>query len=319
MVAVSKGSTLFRVAAALLLVQLVAALWCTSALAAPASGTVRISGAWALYPMVVKWAEVYRKAHPAVRIDVSAGGAGKGATDALGGLVDIGMVSRAIHPDEVKKGGWYVPVVKDAVFPTINARNPYVKQIYAQGIKRETLVGIWSKTITNWGQVVKGANAPLHVYTRSDACGAAETWAAYLGKKQENLKGTAVYGDPGLAEAIRRDPYAIGFNNLNYCYDVRTSLPVPGLFIAPIDLNGDGKIVRAEHFYSSISHLLRAVNDGVYPSPPARELNFLCKGKPTGATAAFIKWVLTEGQKYTKANGYVALTGKHQQAALGKL
>lgn len=52
---------------------------------------------------------------------------------------------------------------------------------------------------------------------------------------------------------------------------------------------------------------------------PARELNFLCKGKPTGATAAFIKWVLTEGQKYTKANGYVALTGKHQQAALGKL
>ena len=79
--------------------------------AGPSSGgTIRISGAWALYPMVVKWAEVYRASHSNVRIDLSAGGAGKGAADALGGLVDIGMVSRAVHPDEVKKGGWFVPV-----------------------------------------------------------------------------------------------------------------------------------------------------------------------------------------------------------------
>jgi phosphate transport system substrate-binding protein len=308
-----------RLALGLMILAMVCLMVSTSSAAPSAGGTIRISGAWALYPMVVKWAEVYRAAHPGVRIDISAGGAGKGAADALGGLVDIGMVSRAIHPDEVSKGGWYVPVVKDAVFPTINSKSPYVKQIYARGIKREVLVGIWKKTITNWSQVIPGANAPLHVYTRSDACGAAETWAAYLGCKQENLKGTAVYGDPGLAEAVRRDPYAIGFNNLNYCYDVRTSMPVPGIFIAPIDLNGDGKIVRAEHFYSSISHLLRAVNNGVYPSPPARNLNFLCRGKPTGATAAFIKWCLTDGQKYAKSNGYVALSGKALQAALAKL
>ena len=30
----------------------------------------------------------------------------------------------------------------------------------------------------------------LHVYTRSDACGAAETWAVFLGKKQEDLLGS---------------------------------------------------------------------------------------------------------------------------------
>jgi phosphate transport system substrate-binding protein len=288
--------------------------------AGPSSGgTVRISGAWALYPMVVKWAEVYRASHPNVRIDLSAGGAGKGAADALGGLVDIGMVSRAVHPDEVKKGGWFVPVATDAVFPTINSKNPYVNKIYAKGIKRSLLVAIWSKKITNWGQIIPGANAPLHVYTRSDACGAAETWAAYLGSRQENLKGTAVYGDPGVAEAVRRDPYGIGFNNLNYCYDARNGKPVPGLFIAPIDINGDGKIARNEHFYSSMTTLLRAVGDGAYPSPPARALNFLCKGKPKGATASFIKWVLTEGQKYEKATGYVALNSKAQKAAVSKL
>ena len=56
-----------------------------------AKGTIKVSGAWALYPMMVKWAEEYQEIHPNVKIEVSAGGAGKGMTDALAGLVDIGL------------------------------------------------------------------------------------------------------------------------------------------------------------------------------------------------------------------------------------
>ena len=41
-------------------------------------GTIRVSGAWALYPMAVRWSEEFKKIHPKVRIDISAGGAGKG-------------------------------------------------------------------------------------------------------------------------------------------------------------------------------------------------------------------------------------------------
>ena len=67
-------------------------------------GTVRISGAWALYPMMVKWGEEFRKTYPNIRIDISAGGAGKGIADALAGMVDIGMVSRDIRPEEIKPG-----------------------------------------------------------------------------------------------------------------------------------------------------------------------------------------------------------------------
>ena len=57
-------------------------------------GTITASGAFALYPLMVKWGEEYQKLHPDVQFDISAGGAGKGMTDALGGQVDIGMVSR---------------------------------------------------------------------------------------------------------------------------------------------------------------------------------------------------------------------------------
>src|SRR5436190_18165572 len=61
------------------------------------NGTISISGAFALYPMAVRWAEEYAKIHPEIRIDVSAGGAGKGITDALSKVVDIGLVSRELH------------------------------------------------------------------------------------------------------------------------------------------------------------------------------------------------------------------------------
>ena len=57
-------------------------------------GTITMSGAFALYPMVMKWSEEFRKLYPQVRFDISAGGAGKGIADALADMVDIGMVSR---------------------------------------------------------------------------------------------------------------------------------------------------------------------------------------------------------------------------------
>ncbi|HEX3009128.1 MAG TPA: substrate-binding domain-containing protein, partial [Bacteroidales bacterium] len=53
-------------------------------------GRITISGAFALYPMAVKWAEEFRKLNPQVKIDISAGGAGKGMTDAISKVADIG-------------------------------------------------------------------------------------------------------------------------------------------------------------------------------------------------------------------------------------
>jgi len=95
-------------------------------------GTIRVSGAWALYPMMVKWAEEFKKVYPQVRIDLSAGGAGKGITDALSGLVDIGMVSRELRPEEIDQKAFYIPVVKDAVFqpsmPAIRSSKNFYKK-----------------------------------------------------------------------------------------------------------------------------------------------------------------------------------------------
>lgn len=285
-------------------------------------GTITMSGAWALYPMAVKWAEEFQKLHPEVRIDISAGGAGKGMADAISGVVDIGKVSREIYPEEIEKGVWWVAVVKDAVVPTINSMNPAGLELLARGLTKEHSSGIWiSEEITEWSDVAGPmAKGKINVYTRSDSCGAAETWASFLGSKQEDLAGVGVYGDPGLASAVINDVNGIGFNNINYAYDTRTGEQLTGIRIVPLDTNGNGKVDPEEDFYGNRTSMVSAIAEGKYPSPPARDLYFVCKGRPQRVLVAeFIKWVLTDGQKFTAEAGYVGLSQESVSKGLEKL
>ena len=272
-------------------------------------GTITISGAWALYPLMVRWGEEFQTLYPDVRFDISAGGAGKGMADALADAVDIGMVSRAVYAEEVEKGAFWVSVTKDAVFPTVSENNPVWEDILAQGIDRETFIGIYiTGEIVTWGQVVGRPEVedPIHIFTRSDACGAAATWAEYLGMKQEDLLGIGVYGDPGLLDAVIKDPAGIGFNNLNYAFDMETGLPLDGVRVVPVDVNGSGQ-AEAGEIHESKAHAVEAVAAGLYPSPPARDLNLVTHGKPQGLTRAFILWVLTDGQSFVGEVGYIPL------------
>ncbi|MBU4221066.1 MAG: substrate-binding domain-containing protein [Euryarchaeota archaeon] len=276
----------------------------------PETETIRVSGAFALYPMMLKWGEEYQKLHPNVKFDIQAGGAGKGLTDTLGGLVDIGMVSRKIAASEEEKGAYWISVTKDAVVPTANKNNPVIAQLKANGIKRDIFEKIYiNETIKTWGQATgTGTTDKINAYTRSDACGAAETWAAYLGKyRQENLNGVGVNGDPGLAEAVRQDKIGIGYNNIGFAYDANTRKPVEGIEIIPLDLNGNGKIDQNESFYGTMDEIVEAIGAGKYPSPPARDLNLVTRGKPTGIVNDFIKWTLTDGQQYIPEQGYIIL------------
>jgi phosphate transport system substrate-binding protein len=246
--------------------------------------------------------------------------------DTLAGIVDLGMVSREIKPEEVARGAVYVSVTKDAVVPTINGRNPVLAKIRARGVTREEFVKIFiTREIKTWGELVgdPAVRDPVKVYTRADSCGAAETWAKYLGDyTQEDLTKAAdagIMNDPDLAAAVKNDVFAIGYNNINFAYDIKTGKNVAGVAVAPIDLDGNGQIDAAEDFYGNQTKLLQAIADDVYPSPPARDLNVVAKDAFEGEAAAFVKWILTEGQKYVPESGYIPLPPQKIAAQLKKL
>lgn len=284
------------------------------------NGNITISGAFALYPMMTLWADEFQKLHPKVTFDISAGGAGKGLTDALSGAVDIGMVSRNITPNEEAKGAYWVPVVKDAVFPIVNSQNPVIKDLLAKGVSQNTFTKIFiTGEIKTWGEVVGKPEITdeIHVFTRSDSAGAADAWAKFLGnKKQADLTGVGVNGDPGLLEAVVKDPLGIGYNNLGYAFDGATGKAVAGATILPLDNNNDGQ-ASADEVIDTTMKAMDAVANNTYPL--ARDLNVVTKGKPSGSTQAFIQWILTDGQKFVGQAGFVQLPADKLAESLAKV
>ncbi len=295
----------------------VAMIFANAGQSKPISGTISISGAWAIYPLAVKWSEAFKKQHPNVKFEISAGGAGKGLTDAITGAVDIGMVSREIDKTEKAKGAFPVFIAKDAVFVTVSSKNPSLSNLLSKGISLKTFGNIFiSNRVTTWKEAVGGKNSPIHLYTRADACGAASAWAATLGKyKQDDLKGIGVYGDPGLLEAVRRDPLGLGYNNLGFLFSGDNVNP--GVAIVPVDANNNGKVDPNEKI-DTRDKAYKEIAAGRYPG--SRREYFVTKGQPNGLAKSFIEFALSnEGTTVLKdVGGYVPLSDKEQKEELGR-
>jgi len=290
--------TAFAAAAALAAVTGTGTTFAQEALA----GRLSLSGAWAVYPTAVAWGEAFEALHPDVKVDVSAGGAGKGAADAIAGLVDIGMVSREPDPAEVARGVTPILVLHDAVFPVVSARNPALAELKARGVRVATLAELYvANAAADWGTLAGiAARGPVHVYTRSDSCGAAAAWAGLFGRRQEDLRGIGVYGDPGLLQAVSRDPLGIGYSNFSYVF-TREGAVLPGIALLPIDADANGAAEPRE-VYPDRPAAVAAIAAGDYPV--TRRSYFYVRGTPTGLVREFLRFVLSgEGSKIVEAVG----------------
>jgi phosphate transport system substrate-binding protein len=277
-------------------------------------GVITISGAWALYPLATLWAGEFSEANEDIRINVVAGGTGKGLGDVLTGQAEIGMISRALRPIEARGGIEDFMVARGAVVVIVNGSNPVLEELLEKGMSKRILKAIWvGRRAMSWGEVAgTSSSARMHIYTRADShggySGATVTWASFLEASPQDIVGIGVYGDPGVVEAVRRDPLGIGYANLSYAFDPETGEPVEGIAVLPIDLDSDGKTDESESFHTSIREMASAITTGKYPAPPARGLYLVTRrSSRTKDVSRFIRWVLTDGQKYVEVAGHVRL------------
>ena len=256
---------------------------------------VTLSGAFAIYPTAIAWGEEFQKLYPDVTIEVSAGGAGKGAADCISGLVDIGMVSRDPDPSELEKGITAIPICHDGVFLIINEKNPYIDVILERGVTREILNALYIEkkkmTFEEILQLKSQTKTLVNIYTRADSCGAAATFAKFLGKfKQENLDGIGVNSDPQMINAALNDINGISYANFSYVFG-RDGKVFQGIKVIPIDVDANGKIEENERI-SSREEAIKAINSGTYPI--TRKNFFFVKGEPKGMVKEFIRFCLSE-------------------------
>ena len=264
--------------------------------------------------MVEVWVDLYEEQTDAT-FDVSGGGTGVGVSDVLNDQVDIAMMGREPEPEEEDQGLFAVPMLIDTVVGTVNADNPVLDELQSDGLTREDLEAVFTKEVTNWGELVDAdVDEDIVVYGRSDASAAYKQWGdflagdddAYTQNDLQSISDANYNGDQPVADAIAGEPNAISLNNINYVYDLSSGELEGNIRPVPLDRDGTG-LDPDEDFYETREEFLGAVEAGNYPAPPAREMFLASDGGFEGEAADFVEWVLTEGQQYVRDNGYVPL------------
>lgn len=285
-------------------------------------GSITISGAYALYPLVRKWSDDFMKIHPAVQIVVTQGGTGLGVDDLLAKKSQLAMISRPLTDEEQTEGIWILPVAKEGVAPIVNQKNPFLKRILERGITPEKLIRLFTgdKPMT-WGELLDTTvKERAVVYTRADESGAAVVWAGFLWKESTDLKGNKVTGDEEMIKSILGNSLAIGYCNFYYAFDPGTGDRIKDIQVMPIDLNFDRIIDRKEVPFSNIKKAHRGLWLGYYPKNLTRELTFGSIGKPTDPVILeFLNYALTTGQAAVASSGFCELNDVYIKNSLSNL
>lgn len=237
------------------------------------SGTVTVSGSTALLPLVQQAAEDFMNLHPNVNVVVSGGGSFTGLQQVAAGSVNIGD-SDVAAPSDYASAGLVDHQV--AVAPFLIVVNP---DVTIDNLTAQQAVDIFTGKITNWKEV-GGPDKPIAIIHRAMSSGSRATITAIvLHGAQFTDKATILNSNGDVRQAISQTPGAIGYIDAAYLDSSVKALKYNGVAYSPENVaNGSYPLFAYEHMYT--------------------------KGEPTGATAAFLQYVLSadfQNKSVTKA------------------
>jgi len=251
-------------------------------------------GSDTLVNLALAWAEAYMDGHPDVRLSVTGGGSGTGIAALMNGTVDIANASRLMKAEEVEaaEASGITPVefvvARDAIAVVVHPSNPVNELTFHQ------LSDIYTGQITNW-QEVGGEDRPVVLLSRESNSG---TYVYFLenvvrmGDKESDLLfspgALLMPSSEGITAEVTDNPNTIGYDGLGYV--------TPEQKVVAVARDAAGPFVLPS---------VDSVNDGSYPI--ARPLYMYTAGEPTGQVAAFLDWVMGEGQAIVPELGFVPL------------
>jgi len=321
--------------------------------AAGGGATIQINGAGATfpYPIYSRWFAEYNKLHPNVLINYQSIGSGGGIRQVVNRTVFFGATDGPMTDDQLKEAPdqiMHFPTVLGAVVPVYNVpgvdaelkfTGPLIADIYLGKIRK------WNDpAIAKVNAGVKLPATDIAVVHRSDGSGTTYIWVDYLSKVSPDFKskvgvntavnwpvGVGGKGNEGVSGLVTQTPGSIGYVELIYALQNKIAYGSVQ--------NAGGEFVKAStaavtaaaaaasanmpaDFRVSITN---APGNGAYPISSFTWL-LLYANPPDKASAKvmvdFLKWAVTDGQKFTTDLGYAPLPDsvvKLEQTAIEKI
>lgn len=262
--------------------------------------TITIAACYSGERLTRKWVEEYGKLNPAVPFKVTVNESSS-CVASLDDRTTIALISRELLPEEDSVSYCISSVAKHGVVLVVSAENPYIDIIEA-GVTKEAILEIYKTG--SWNPLDRENSNPLHIYYRTPRAGNTWNLLNYLGLSADSMTGVSVETDTDIIEALRKDPYGLGYCSHINAYDIETNAQAAGIRVVPIkDQYG-----LSHDFYDSLNLMKRAIWNGRYQFHLYPTLYIVMKAKPKDEqTKSFLRWVFTDGQQIVEEEGYIKL------------
>jgi phosphate transport system substrate-binding protein len=300
--------------------------------------TLQINGAGATFPNPIysKWFDEYHRLHPTVAINYQSIGSGGGIRQVTSETVFFGATDGPMTDEQLAAAPgklMHFPTVLGADVPVYNIAGVDAELKFTGPV----LANIFLGKIKKWNdpaiaKLTPGVKLPatdITVVHRSDGSGTTYIWVDYLSKVSPEWKekvgvstavnwpvGVGGKGNEGVAGLVTQTPGSIGYVELIYALQNKiaygTVQNVGGEFVKASDASvtaaaaGAASSMPAD-FRVSITN---APGQGAYPISSFTWLLLYQDAKDKAQAKAmvdFVKWALSDGQKFTTELGYAPL------------
>ncbi len=314
---------------------------------------IQINGAGATFPNPIysKWFSEYNKLHPDIQINYQPIGSGGGIRQLTNQTVFFGATDGPMTNDQIQAAGariLHLPTVLGAVVPVYNVPGVSAELKFTGPLLADIFLG----KVTKWNDPAIARENPgvtlpgdeITVVHRSDGSGTSYIWADYLAKVSPEWSkrvgvatavnwpvGVGGKGNEGVAGLVKQTPNSIGYVELIYALQNKIAYgTVKNLAGNYVRANLESVTAAAAategkmpaDFRVSITN---APGKDVYPISSFTWLLLYESAKDKARSQAmvdFVKWALTDGQRYAAELGYAPLPAsvvKLEMAAIGRI
>jgi phosphate transport system substrate-binding protein len=320
---------------------------------AAAQQKIQINGAGATFPNPIysKWFSEYNKLHPNVEINYQSLGSGAGIQQLIKQTVFFGATDGPMTNEQLLNAPGKIlhfPTVLGGVVPVYNIPNVKTELKFTGPVLADIFLG----KITKWNdpaiaKLNAGVSLPasdITVVHRSEGSGTTYIWVDYLSKISPEWKtkvgvatsvnwpaGVGGKGNEGVAGLVTQTPGSIGYVELVFALQNKISYGsvqnAAGDFVtASVQAVTAAAASAAANMPADFRvSITNAPGKGVYPISSFTWLLLYENAKDKTQAKVmvdFLKWALTDGQKFAPDLGYAPLPAevvKLEMAALAKI
>jgi phosphate transport system substrate-binding protein len=303
-----------------------------------ASAAQQISGAGATFPFPIysKWFSEYNKLHPGIEINYQSLGSGAGIRQMTTQTVFFGASDGPMTDEQLLAAPGRIlhfPTVLGAVVPVYNISGVTTELKFTGPLLADIFLG----RVAKWNdpairKLNPGVSLPgddITVVHRSDGSGTTYIYCDYLAKVSPEWRkrvgiatsvnwpaGLGGKGNEGVSGLVKQMPGAIGYVELIYALQNKISYgSVQNMSGNFVRATPDGVTAAASAAASGMPadfrvSITNAPGPNAYPISSFTWLLFYESPKDKQAARTmvdFMRWALTDGQKYCKDLGYAPL------------